>query len=136
LKASNSEIDKTILTTGALLILIGIALGAFGAHGLKEKLSPESLSSFEVGIRYQLYHGLAFLIFGFNAFKLDFSFKLIFKLMLYGVILFSGSIYFFACKELFGIYHLPKVLYLITPIGGVLLLSAWGVLVRRFMKTD
>ncbi|MCB0478418.1 MAG: DUF423 domain-containing protein [Crocinitomicaceae bacterium] len=126
---------RSILVTGAILILIGIALGAFGAHGLKEKLSAEHLNSFETGVRYQIYHGLALLIIGFNASKLSFSPALFYKLILSGVILFSGSIYILACRDLIGM-HPPKIAFLITPLGGVCLIVAWSLLVVKLLKKN
>ena len=129
---TNRKTHQYILITGAVLILIGIVLGAFGAHGLKEKLTFEQLNSFEVGVRYQIYHGLALLIIGFNVSKINFSPSLFYKLILIGVILFSGSIYFFACKYLIGVFP-PKIAYLITPLGGVLLISAWFFLVFKLI---
>lgn len=134
MKANNFEINKQVLATGAILILIGIALGAFGAHGLKEKLNPDQLNSFEVGVRYQIYHGLALIILGFNSAKLPFSISTIYKLILAGVILFSGSIYILACKGLIGFYP-PKIVYLITPLGGVSLIIAWTIFSYKLIKT-
>lgn len=133
MKVRNKDIDKRILSTGVILILIGIALGAFGAHGLKEKLSFDQLNSFEVGVRYQIYHGLAFLIIGFNIGKLSFSPALFYKLILTGILLFSGSIYLFACKSILGL-HPPKIAYLITPFGGVSLMSGWLVFIIFLLK--
>jgi uncharacterized membrane protein YgdD (TMEM256/DUF423 family) len=133
LKANREEYIK-IVATGAILILIGIALGAFGAHGLKEQLSSAQLMSFETGVRYQIYHGIAIMIIGFNLEKLNFLPKLIIKLMLTGVILFSGSIYFLACKDLLALSAIPKATYLITPLGGVFLMSSWFVFIVKILK--
>lgn len=131
---ANKEIDYSTLVTGAILILIGIALGAFGAHGLRETLTIEQLDSFEVGVRYQIYHGLTLLIIGFNTGKLNFSPSLFNKLILTGVILFSGSIYLFACKDLIGM-NPPKIAYLITPLGGVSLMAGWAILIIKMIQS-
>ena len=84
--------NKKIVVTGICVILIAIILGAFGAHGLKEHISPEKIASFEVGVRYQMYQGLAFLILGLNAGKLKFSLNSIYLFLLMGTLLFSVSI--------------------------------------------
>jgi elongation factor Tu len=62
--------NKKIVLTAAVLLMLAIILGAFGAHGLKDKVSPERIATFEVGVRYQFYIGLAMLILGFNEEKL------------------------------------------------------------------
>ncbi|MEZ4938650.1 MAG: DUF423 domain-containing protein [Crocinitomicaceae bacterium] len=129
----NNHKHRRILVAGAVLILIGIALGAFGAHSLKEVLSADRLSSFETGVRYQIFHGLALLIIGFNASKLTFSPALFYKLILSGVILFSGSIYILACRDLIGMY-LPKIAFLITPLGGVCFLGGWSYFIYGLIK--
>lgn len=130
---SKHQLHRNFLITGAVLILIGIALGAFGAHGLKETLEPERLNSFEVGVRYQIYHGLALLIIGFNLEKLKFSPSLFLKLILTGVVLFCGSIYLLACRDLIG-FHPAKIVFLITPLGGVSFMAAWLILILKLIR--
>lgn len=88
--------NTTVLVTAALLATIAIILGAFGAHAFKKFLPEDKLSSFEVGVRYQMYAALALLIIGYQA---DFSFysaRLAFYGIAFGVFLFSGSIYLLA----------------------------------------
>ena len=63
--------NKQIAIVSVLLIALGIILGAFGAHGLKQVVSPEKVASFEVGVRYQIYHGIALLILSLNASKIE-----------------------------------------------------------------
>lgn len=117
---------------GALLIVIGIVFGAFGAHALKEVLSPERLVSFETGVRYQMYHGLAILILGVAENKIVIS-KWSKRLMLAGVILFSGSIYLLAVQDLLGISM--KFLGPITPVGGVLLIVSWVLILINLIQS-
>ncbi len=118
--------DKKILLTAAFLGLTAIILGAFGAHALKKTLSIEQLQSFEIGVRYQMYHALFLMFIGVFAFLNDKERLVIFWLTILGVLFFSGSIYLLATN---GITNLKtKVLGPITPIGGVLLISAWGYL--------
>ena len=65
--------NRRIVLAGVILIIVAIILGAFGAHALKEVLTNQRLNSFETGVRYQVYHGLALLILGFNSNKLLFD---------------------------------------------------------------
>ena len=118
--------DKKIISTGAILGMIAIILGAFGAHALKKVLSMEELSTFETGVRYQMYHAL-FLIFIGIINELSQKTKIIiYNLVVFGVLLFSGSIYLLATNTLTSFDF--KTIGLITPIGGLLLILAWGVL--------
>ena len=118
--------DKKILLGAAFLGITAIILGAFGAHALKKVLSVEQLQSFEVGVRYQMYHALFLLFIGVFAFLNEKERLLIFWLTISGVLFFSGSIYLLAIN---GITNLKtKFLGPVTPIGGLLLISAWGYL--------
>ena len=118
--------DKKILLAAAFLGITAIILGAFGAHALKKVLSVEQLQSFEVGVRYQMYHALFLLFIGVFAFLNEKERLLIFWLTILGVLFFSGSIYLLATN---GITNLKtKFLGPVTPIGGLLLISAWGYL--------
>ena len=85
--------DKKILVTAVFIGLLANILGAFCAHALKKTLSVEQLQSFEVGVRYQMYHALFLLFIGTFAFLDEKERMIIFWLTLSGVLLFSGSIY-------------------------------------------
>ncbi|GAA5502041.1 UPF0382 membrane protein YwdK [Deinococcus xinjiangensis] len=98
------------LQIGAALAALGVALGAFGAHGLKTRLDPQMLANFETGVRYQMYAALALMVLGTQAGQLRAP---IFLLL--GAIIFSGTLYLLS---LTGV----KWLGAITPIGGVLLI--------------
>ena len=98
------------LQIGAALAALGVALGAFGAHGLKTRLDPQMLANFETGVRYQMYAALALMVLGTQAGQLRAP---IFVLL--GAIIFSGTLYLLS---LTGV----KWLGAITPIGGVLLI--------------
>ena len=118
--------DKKILLAAAFLGITAIILGAFGAHALKKVLSVEQLQSFEVGVRYQMYHALFLLFIGVFAFLNEKERLLIFWLTIFGVLFFSGSIYLLATN---GITNLKtKFLGPVTPVGGFLLILAWGYL--------
>lgn len=121
---------KLFLLLGSLGGFLGVGLGAFGAHALKTRLSPEFLSIFETGVRYQMYHSLA--LFGLGLLSQLFpewtGLKTVGLLMTAGMLVFSGSLYILC---LTGVKSWGAV----TPIGGVLLLAAWlllaGIVMRR-----
>lgn len=124
--------NKKIVLTAAILLMLAIILGAFGAHGLKDKVSPERIATFEVGVRYQFYIGLAMLILGLNEEKLGFSLKPSFILLLIGVLFFSVSIYFLAIQEILGASL--KFLGPITPLGGLLMMIGLFVFIVKLMR--
>jgi uncharacterized membrane protein YgdD (TMEM256/DUF423 family) len=114
--------DRTFLLIGALAGFIGVALGAFGAHGLRSRLSADMLAVFETGVRYQMYHALAILIVALAAARLDgWLIRAAGWLFTGGIVLFSGSLYALA---LCGI----TVLGAVTPIGGLAFLAGWACL--------
>jgi uncharacterized membrane protein YgdD (TMEM256/DUF423 family) len=114
--------DRTFLLLGAVAGFIGVALGAFGAHGLRSRLSPEMLAVFETGVRYQMYHALAILFVALAAARLDgWLVRTAGWLFTAGIVLFSGSLYAMA---LTGVRALGAV----TPIGGLAFLAGWALL--------
>ncbi|HIC32967.1 MAG TPA: DUF423 domain-containing protein [Flavobacteriaceae bacterium] len=124
--------NKRILVLASILGLTSVIIGAFGAHGLKEVLDAEQLQTFEVGVRYQMYHALFLLFIGLTE-KISTKTKsTIFYLVLVGVIFFSGSIYGLATNDLTG-FNFKKIA-LITPIGGALLITSWAILLINFLK--
>jgi uncharacterized membrane protein YgdD (TMEM256/DUF423 family) len=125
--------DKKISITAACIGMIAIILGAFGAHALKKVLTTEQLISFETGVRYQMYQ--AFFLF-FLATQNDIqekTKKIIYRLNLFGIVYFSGSIYLLSTTGITGIDFKP--IGFITPIGGLLLIVAWGILGYSILKT-
>jgi len=124
--------DKKVLAIGAIFGMTAIGLGAFGAHTLKELISPESAAVFETGVRYQIYHAMFLLFLGIAPMVSQKAKNAILWLVVCGVLLFSGSIYFLACNSLFSI-DFTKIGF-ITPIGGLLLLTAWVVLFLHIIK--
>lgn len=117
---------KKLLSTAAILGMIAIILGAFGAHALKKVLSVEQLVTFETGVRYQMYHALFLLLIGIMDNITEKTKKTIYYLVVLGVILFSGSIYLLATNDLTSFDF--KIIGFVTPIGGLLLILGWGVL--------
>lgn len=124
--------DKKILATAAFLGMTGILLGAFGAHGLKKIVEPDAVASFETGVRYQIYHALFLLFIGSTTFLSESAKKQIFTLVVIGVALFSVSIYFLALKKYIS-FDIKKFGF-VTPIGGLLLIGAWGILFLNIIK--
>jgi uncharacterized membrane protein YgdD (TMEM256/DUF423 family) len=112
-----------------LLGMTAVVLGAFASHGLKAVLTPERLVSFEVGIRYQMIHALLLLIVLLSD-VFDKKVKLVvFWLTTMGVLLFSGSIYLLNLQDQLGLSL--GFLGPITPLGGSLLILAWGYLAYK-----
>jgi len=121
-------INKFFLQIGSLYAFLGVILGAFGAHALKEQLTPDRLASFETGVRYQMYHAIALLVVAILFAHLDQRLlRITGWLFSIGILLFSGSIYLLACRELIGLTTY-KWLGPITPIGGTCLIIGWGIL--------
>lgn len=115
---------------GIICIVIAIIFGAFGAHALKEKISAEKLLSFETGVRYLMYHGLAFLILGFqDKFPIG---KTIILFLILGITLFSGSIFLLSLSDYWQINF--KFLGPITPLGGLSLIVGWVIFAFKIVK--
>lgn len=124
--------NRKIILVAAILGVIAIILGAFGAHALKEVLNENQLVSFETGVRYQFYHALFLLFLGTTVLLSDKTKKIILILILVGVLFFSGSIYLLATNDLTSVDF--KFLGPITPIGGLLLIGAWVALFLNILK--
>ncbi len=118
--------DKNIVATGSFIMAVTIAIGAFGAHGLKEMLDADSLNTFEVGVRYQMYHAIGIVILGMLP---SISQKLkqrVFWLFIIGILCFSGSIYLLSLNSVLPFN--AKSIGFITPIGGLFFIIGWIML--------
>lgn len=125
---------KTFLITGAALAGLGVLLGAFGAHGLKKLVGPDTVSTFQTGVQYQMYHAFALLVVAilYQQFQNN---------MLHwagvffvgGIILFSGSLYLMSALKAKGLASVPAV-GILTPIGGLLFITGWILLVWGVLK--
>ena len=125
--------ERKLIRTAALLGMIAIILGAFGAHALKERLTIEQLGTFETGVRYQMYHALMLLFVGLSQNGIaEKTKKGILYLAVWGVLLFSGSIYILATKNITGLDI--TAVGMITPVGGFLLIISWFWLFISFMQ--
>lgn len=124
--------ERKYFISGITFGLLGIVLGAFGTHGLKPLLTPDSFMSLETGIKYQIYHGLLLLVLGLMV-RSGYQFSnWIFISLILGVIFFSGSIYLLATNDLTSFNF--KIIALVTPLGGSLLILGWGWLLVHFLK--
>lgn len=127
--------ERKWVITGLILIIIAIILGAFGAHGLKSLTKDETiLQSFDTATKYQFFQGLGFLVIPFINVRFQVQSKTIFLLMLLGTIFFSGSIYGLTAAKLNGMESLKKAFGPVTPIGGLLMILAWFLLLIRVIR--
>lgn len=110
------------MITGMFLMAATIAIGAFGAHGLKEIVDASSLNTFEVGVRYQMYHALAIVILGFVPSPLKLK-RIVFWLFVVGILFFSGSIYLLSLNSVLP-FDAARIGF-ITPLGGLLFIIGW-----------
>lgn len=121
-----------VQTLGALYGLLAVILGAFGAHALKKVLTEDQLKSFETGVRYQMYHALLLVVLGyllgFNT-GLEKTMALCF---IVGTLLFSFSIYGLRLSAAKG--HKWRFLGPVTPLGGLLLVFGWALLLWTYLK--
>jgi uncharacterized membrane protein YgdD (TMEM256/DUF423 family) len=119
---------KSIIITGALLAGLAVLLGAFGAHGLKTKVSPEDLLIFETGVKYHMYHALGLVLIGLLGFHFPKDvIHLSSVLILIGIVIFSGSLYVLVISNV-------RWLGAITPIGGLALISGWLLLAYKLYR--
>ena len=119
------------LLLGAIFGILGVGLGAFGAHGLRDRLSPQMLAVFEIGVRYQMYHALTLLFVGL-AMRMDLAPRTLSKAgwcFAAGIVIFSGSLYALALTgtTTFGA---------ITPIGGLAFLVGWALLIIASLRAS
>lgn len=126
--------NKKILITAAILGTIAVVLGAFGAHGLKEQLAVDSLESYKTGVHYQMMHALILGLLSATNLISQKAKKIIWLLVIFGVILFSGSIYLLSTKAVHGIDF--SSIGFITPIGGLFLILSWILLGLYAFKFD
>jgi len=126
--------DRKIIATAAFLGLVSIILGAFGAHALKKILDISELNTFETGVKYQMYHALFLLFIGTNNTISNKVKKVIFYTIIFGVLLFSGSLYFLAINRILPFDIRP--FGFITPIGGLLFLAGWFWLFVNFYRKN
>jgi uncharacterized membrane protein YgdD (TMEM256/DUF423 family) len=129
--------NKLFLFWGSLIGALGVAFGALGAHALKTRLLPEQLQIFETGVKYQMYHSIMLVILFLIGEKVHSNYiNYSGWCFIFGTLLFSGSIYLLACKELLSIESWKSFLGPITPIGGILLITGWVFLILSSLKSN
>jgi uncharacterized membrane protein YgdD (TMEM256/DUF423 family) len=118
---------ERFIAVGALLMAIGISIGALGAHALRDVLSARDLEALHTAVYYQIFNSLALMLLGgwARAGRAGLAWPL--RLLAAGVVLFSGSIYLMLAGA-------PGPLGFLTPVGGVLLIGAWLMLAWRFFR--
>ncbi|MGN6163871.1 MAG: DUF423 domain-containing protein [Flavisolibacter sp.] len=126
--------QKIFLITGAVLAGLAVALGAFGAHGLKKIASPETVGIYQTGVQYQMYHALALLFVGLLAEKFGGGFMHYSGLFfLGGIVLFSGSLYLIVSMQVSN-KIVPTLVGIATPVGGLLFILGWVFLLIGIIK--
>ena len=124
--------DRKIFLLACVTGGLGIVLGAFASHGLKPLLNTSAFESFNTGIRYQMYHSFLLFFIGLTTALKSSQKSILLKLILTGIVLFSGSIYILATNDLTSFNF--KVIGFITPVGGLILIISWLLLFIYFFK--
>lgn len=126
---------NTTVGVGAVLMLLGVLIGAFGAHALKTRVAPEMLAVYQTGVQYHLVHALGLMLLGImrnsqtNPPSQPGALKLAAIFMGVGVVLFSGSLYAIATTGM-------SALGLITPLGGLCFIAAWALVAWQMLRRD
>ncbi|MCE5090680.1 DUF423 domain-containing protein [Staphylococcus devriesei] len=118
---------KVFIILGALCTMMSVGTGAFGAHGLENKLSDKYKSVWEKAVNYQMYHGLGLLIIGVIGGTTSINVNWAGWLIFLGVVFFSGSLYILALTQI-------RILGAVTPIGGILFIAGWLMLIISTFK--
>jgi uncharacterized membrane protein YgdD (TMEM256/DUF423 family) len=120
--------ERFFFISGAIAAFIAVALGAFGAHSLRTKLTPEMLNIFEVGVRYQMYHALGLIAVAWAITRWpEANLNAAGWAFIVGIVIFSGSLYLLTLTD-------TRWLGAITPIGGIAFLIGWAILVWSVAK--
>ena len=121
--------SQIFILAGALACLLAVLLGAFGAHGLRARLAPELLATYQTAVQYHFWHALGLLAIGIVAMYLPGSAALRWAgwAMLAGIVLFSGSLYLLAVTG-------ARWLGAVTPFGGVAFIVSWGLLALAVVR--
>ncbi|MBS1547531.1 MAG: DUF423 domain-containing protein [Bacteroidetes bacterium] len=126
--------DRT-LTWAAAILLLAVALGAFGAHGIRDVVDAQAYHNWTTAAQYQFYHGLALLFLAVMEGKLESRLVGFVRILfLLGMLCFCGSLYLLAARDLLGIQGLARVLGPITPLGGLLFMAGWGTLLAASLR--
>ena len=125
---------KIFLILGTVLGGLAVALGAFGAHGLKKLVPPETVATYQTGVQYQMYHALALILVGMLTERTANSFLNYSGLLfLGGVVFFSGSLYLIVSMQAMN-KAIPTYIGIITPLGGLLFIIGWILLLLGIIR--
>jgi uncharacterized membrane protein YgdD (TMEM256/DUF423 family) len=132
---TNRTLQQTMFQAGCILAGLGVALGAFGAHGLKTAVPAADAAVFETGVKYQFIHALAILAmsFGYARIKHNVA-KVSFGLFIAGIVLFSCSLYILGIRSIPGMSEELKWVGAITPLGGLSFIAGWLYLAVKGYK--
>lgn len=126
--------QKIFLILGTILAGLGVALGAFGAHGLKKIVPPETVSSYQTGVQYQMYHAFALLVVGILSERLSRGLlNWAGAFFVLGIVLFSGSLYLLASLKAMNKVGVSGI-GIITPIGGLMFIIGWLILLLAILR--
>lgn len=126
--------QKAFLVLGTLLAGLAVILGAFGAHGLKQLVTQETVASYQTGVQYQMYHALALILIGLLYERIpDSLLNYAGYLFLAGIVLFSGSLYLIASLKAMNKVISPGI-GIITPVGGLFFIAGWLLLLIGIVK--
>jgi uncharacterized membrane protein YgdD (TMEM256/DUF423 family) len=125
---------KLFLIIGTLLAGLAVALGAFGAHGLKKLVDADTVSIYQTGVQYQMYHALALIALGILAQRIENSMiNYAGFFFIAGIVCFSGSLYLLSSFRAMN-KAVPGFVYPITPLGGILFILGWLLLLFALLK--
>jgi uncharacterized membrane protein YgdD (TMEM256/DUF423 family) len=125
---------KLFLILGTLLAALSVALGAFGAHGLKKLVDADTIGIYQTGVQYQMYHALALIAVGILAQRIDNAWiNYAGFLFIGGIVFFSGSLYLLSSFRAMN-KVVPGFVYPITPLGGILFILGWIFLLFALLK--
>ncbi len=125
--------DKQIVITASIFGMLAVMAGAFGAHALKAVLAPEQLQTWQTAVQYQFYHVLALLFLAVLGQQNNGYTSAAFYLFSFGILFFSGSLYLLSVRYALN-WNWVKVLGPITPIGGLLFIAGWVMLLMAALK--
>lgn len=120
---------KRELIIAASFFGFAVALGAFGAHGLKAHLSTKAISTYQTGVQYQFLHAIALFIVSFIGSTYNIRIQQSYWAFVGGIILFSFNCYIYAVSGI-------KTFALIVPLGGLLFLAGWAILIIKLFKSE
>ena len=122
-----NENAKTSLLAGTGLLALAVIIGAFGAHGIKNMVTPEKLVTFETGVRYHFYHAFGLVLLGLYQLHSTEKMKVSHWAFIVGILLFSFNCYFYVLSDM-------KVFAMIVPVGGTLFIVGWTAFFWKILK--